>query len=164
MLFQQFSNITTYIRVVGKLWKQQFWCIVVIQSRGQGLHSCWKWGQICPLVVHLLKTLSSGLKKRKNTLKCFSNIYPTILIYMLTLENCRDKVFLKCNEGMISECNICKRVISYQFFLHVSPQGMSPVQSQSLQFELDGVAILVTDPPRCNSTTIQNTPNPVKLP
>ena len=44
-------------------------------------------GQICPVVLYLFWTLSSGFEST-HTFKCWSGIFPTILTYVIMLENC----------------------------------------------------------------------------
>ena len=45
-------------------------------------------GQICPVVLHLFWTLSPGFENN-HIFKCWSGIFPTILTYMIMLENCK---------------------------------------------------------------------------
>ena len=55
-----------------------------------------KWrtkGQICPVLSLRFWTFSPGLENT-HTLKCLSGIFPTILIYMIMLENCQDNISL----------------------------------------------------------------------
>ena len=88
MLFQQFSNMTMKVKVVGKVQEQHFnvWLfsnpedkvMILVKSRRQ----------ICPIVFLLFWTLSTGLENN-DALKCQSCIFPTTLIYVVMLENCQ---------------------------------------------------------------------------
>ena len=48
-------------------------------------------GQICPIVLYLFWTLSPRFENN-HTLKCWSGIFPTILTYMIMLENCQNNI------------------------------------------------------------------------
>ena len=47
--------------------------------------------QNCPVVLHLCWTLSPGFEN-KHTFKCWSGIFPTILTYMIMLEDCQNNI------------------------------------------------------------------------
>ena len=48
-------------------------------------------GQICPVLSTRIWTLSPGLENN-HTLKCWSDIFPTILTYMIMLENFQNNI------------------------------------------------------------------------
>ena len=66
-----------------------FWCIIFLQSRGQGPKSRKATGQICPLISTRIRTLSLGLENY-NTMKCQYDNFPAILTYVVMLENCQN--------------------------------------------------------------------------
>ena len=85
-------------------------------------------GQVCPVVLHLVWTLSPVFENN-HTFKCWSGIFPTILTYMIMLENYQKKHFsvllfsipgdkilflLTFNEARISEWNLY-----FCMFLHI---------------------------------------------
>ena len=92
MLFRQFFDITIYIRVVVKMAEQHINVSsfsnpghkvrILVESRGR----------ICPVVFHLFRTLSPGLRItiHRNVSLIFN--FPTTLIYMVMLENCRNNI------------------------------------------------------------------------
>ena len=48
-------------------------------------------GQVCPIVLSLFWTLSPGFENN-HTFKCWSGIFPTILTYIIMLENCQNNI------------------------------------------------------------------------
>ena len=63
-------------------------------SQIQGTRSKKRWrtmGQICPVLSTIIWTLSPGLENNR-TLKCWSGIFPTILTYIIMLENCQNNI------------------------------------------------------------------------
>ena len=84
MLFWQFSNILIYVKIVGKIPE----CKFNPQSRGQGPDSRF---QICPVVFHLFWTVSPGFEK-KPYFKFRFDIFPTVLTYIIMLENCQNSI------------------------------------------------------------------------
>ena len=79
MLFWQFSNIITYVKIVGKI-PDQHLSVWLISNQGDNVQILVEsTGQICPVVLHLFWTLSPGLENN-HTLKCWSDIFPTILL------------------------------------------------------------------------------------
>ena len=80
ILFSQFSNIPTYIRVLEKLSDQHFNLLFFSNPRDKVMILVESRGKICPVVFLLLRTLSPGLKINI-TLKCWSNNFQTSLIY-----------------------------------------------------------------------------------
>ena len=91
MLIQQFSNITTYIRVVGKLSELHVNVMFCSHPGDKFLIIAEIRGQICPLVFLCLGKLSPGLEQNY-TLKFSSDNFPTTLIYMVMLESCWNKI------------------------------------------------------------------------
>ena len=106
MLFWQFSNITIYIRVYGKMPDQYFKVSLFSNPGDKVLILVESRGQIFLIVFHLLRTLSPGLKKN-DRLKCWSCNFPWTLYYMVMLKNC---------------CN------------NISMQGCSPIQGTNFLF------------------------------
>ena len=69
MLFWHFSNMTTYVRVVGKR-QDQYFIVWMFSSPGDKvLILVERTGQICPIVFLLFWTLSPGLENN-DALKC----------------------------------------------------------------------------------------------
>ena len=91
MLFWQFSNIIIYVKIVLKNTRSKFECMVIFQSRGQVQILVRSTGQICPIILYLFWTLSPGFENN-HTFKCWSGIFPTILTYMIVLENCQNNI------------------------------------------------------------------------
>ena len=50
-------------------------------------------GQICPVLLTRIWTLSPGLENN-HTNKCWSGIFPTILTYIIMLENCQNNILV----------------------------------------------------------------------
>ena len=66
--------------------------MVILKSRGQGQTKIWRTnGQICPVLSTRIWTLSPGLENN-HTNKCWSGILPTILTYIILLENCQNNI------------------------------------------------------------------------
>ena len=74
MSFSQFSNMTTYVRVVGKMQDQHFNVWLFSNPRDKVLILVESRGQIWPIVFLLFWTLSPGLEK-KDELKCYSGFF-----------------------------------------------------------------------------------------
>ena len=120
MLFCQFSNIIIYVKIVGKIQNQHL-SVWLFSNPGEKFQILVEsTGQINPIVLHLLWTLSPGFVKN-HTFKYWSDIFPTILTYIIMLENCQRNIsvygsspiqgtknifLLKFNEARISEWNI----------------------------------------------------------
>ena len=109
--------------------KSTFECMVILQSRGQCLDSCWKYGTDLSRSFSSFRTLSPGFENN-HIFKCWSGIFPNILTYMSMLENCLNNIsvygcspiqgtqfffLLKFNEARISEWNIRITVIYSEF-------------------------------------------------
>ena len=86
MLFWQFPNIIIYVNIVGKIPDQHFsvWLFVNPGDKVQIVVE--SMGQICPVVLHLFWTLYPGFENN-HTFKCWSCTFPTILTYIIMLEN-----------------------------------------------------------------------------
>ena len=91
MLFRQFSNIIIYVKIFGKIPDQHLnvWLFSNPGDKVQILVE--STGQICPVVLHLFWTLSPGFENNQ-TFKCWSGIFPTILTYMIMLENSQNNI------------------------------------------------------------------------
>ena len=73
---------------------------------------CRTMGQICPILLTRIWTLSPGLENNKK-LKCWSGIFPTILTYMILLENYQNNIWVYCcspiqETTFYSCCNLMK--------------------------------------------------------
>ena len=91
MLFWQFSNIIIYVKIVGKI-QDQHLRVGLFSNPGDKVQILVEsTGQICPVVFHLFWTLSPGFEN-KHTIKCWSGIFPTILTYIIMLENCENNI------------------------------------------------------------------------
>ena len=91
MLFRQFSNITVYIRVVGKIQDQHF-IVSLFSNPGDKVQKIWTaTGQICPLLSTRFRTLSPGLKDN-GALKFLFGIPSTKITYGIMLENCWNNI------------------------------------------------------------------------
>ena len=89
-------TIFQHINICKYFWKNTrstFDCIVILKSRGQGPKKIEKTGQICPVLSTRIWTLSPGLENT-NTLKCWSGIFPTILTYIIMLENWQNNILV----------------------------------------------------------------------
>ena len=71
--------------------RSTFECMVIFQSRGQGPDSCWKYMTDLSRSFPSFWTLSPGFENN-HTFKCWSGIFPTILTYMIMLENGQNKI------------------------------------------------------------------------
>ena len=91
MLFWQFSNIIIYVKIVGKILDQLLseWLFSNPGDKDQILVE--SMGQICPVVLYLFWTLSPGFENN-HTFKWWYGIFPTILTYMIMLENCQNNI------------------------------------------------------------------------
>ena len=69
--------------------RSTFECMVILKFRWQGPKRRRTTGQICPILSTRLWTLSPGLENNHG-FKCWSSIFPTILIYMNMLGNCQN--------------------------------------------------------------------------
>ena len=91
MLFWQFSNIIIYVKIIGKIPDQNL-SVWLLSNPGDKVQILVEsTGQICPVVLHLFWTLSPGFENN-HTFKCWSGIFPTILTYMIMLENCQNNI------------------------------------------------------------------------
>ena len=91
MLFWQFSNINIYVKIVGKI-PDQYLNVCLFSNPGDKVQKRWRiMGQICPILSTRFWTLSPGLEN-SHTLKCWSSIFPTILTYVIMLENCQNNI------------------------------------------------------------------------
>ena len=91
MLFWQFFNIIIYVKIVGKIPDQLLSVWLFSNPRDYVQILVESTGQICPVVLHLFWTLSPGFGNN-HTFKCWSGIFPTILTYMIMLENCQNNI------------------------------------------------------------------------
>ena len=87
----KFSNIIIHVKIVGKILDQHLSVWLFSNPGDQVQILVESMGQICPVVLHLFCTLSSGFKN-KHTLKCLSGIFPTILTSIFLLENCQNNI------------------------------------------------------------------------
>ena len=93
MLFWQFSIIIMYFKNVGKT-RDQHLIVWLFSNPGDKVQKRGKTtGQICPILLTRIWTLSPGLEN-DHTLKCWSGIFPSILTYMIMLENCQSNILL----------------------------------------------------------------------
>ena len=93
MLFRQFSNITIYVRLVGKMLDQHY-NDLLFSNPGDKVQERWKtMVQICPLLSTRFRTVSPVLEDNF-TLKCGSGIFSTTLIYVVMLENSRNNFLI----------------------------------------------------------------------
>ena len=89
--FWQFSNIIKYVMIVGKI-PDQHLSVCLLSNPGDKVQILAKsTGHVCPVVFHLFWTLSPGFENN-HTFKCWSGIFPTILTYMIMLENCQNNI------------------------------------------------------------------------
>jgi hypothetical protein len=91
VLFWQFSNIIIYVKIVGKIPDQHLNVWVFLNPGDKVQKRQRSTGQICPILSTRIWTLSPGLENN-HTFKCGSCIFPTILTYMIMLENCQIKI------------------------------------------------------------------------
>ena len=93
MLFWQFTNIIIYVKIVGKIPNQHYsvWFFSYPGDKVQILVESTR--QICPIVLHLFWTLSPGFENN-HIFKCWSDIFPTILTYLIMLENCQKNILV----------------------------------------------------------------------
>ena len=64
----------------------------LVSNHGENVMKWWKTvGQICPIVFLAFKTFSSGLENNK-TSKCDSESFPTMVTYILCVENCQSYI------------------------------------------------------------------------
>ena len=90
-MFCQFSNIIIYVNIVGKI-PDQHLSVWLFSNPGDKVQILVEsTGQICPVVLHLFWTLSP-IFENNHTFKCWSGIFPTILTYMIMLENCQNNI------------------------------------------------------------------------
>ena len=66
-------------------------CMVILKSRGKVQKRWTTTGQICPVISTRIWTLFPGLENN-HTFKCWSGIFPTILTYMIMLENWQNNI------------------------------------------------------------------------
>ena len=91
MLFWQLSNIIIYVKIVGKI-PDQHLSVWLFSNPGDKVQILVKrTGQICPVVFLLFWTFSPGFENT-HIFKCWSGIFPTILTYMIILENCKNNI------------------------------------------------------------------------
>ena len=91
MLIWEFSNIIIYVKIVGKIQDQHLsaWLFSNPGDKVQILVE--STGLICPVVLHLFWTLSPGLENN-HAFKYWSCIFPTILTYIIRLENYQNNI------------------------------------------------------------------------
>ena len=88
----KFCNIIC-VNIVGKIPDQHLY-VWLLSNPGDKAHKRWKTtGQICPVLITRIWTLSPGLKS-KHTIKCWFGIFLTIFTYMIMLENCRNNILV----------------------------------------------------------------------
>ena len=91
MLFRQFSNIIIYVKIVRKI-PHQHLNVWSFSNQEDMVQKKWRTtGQICPILSTRILTLSPGLQNN-HTFKCWSGIFPTVLTYMIMLENCQNNI------------------------------------------------------------------------
>ena len=105
MLFWQFFNIFIYVKIFGlyalyrcqtrknpEKYQINIWMYGYSQTQGTRSK---KDGEVrdksCPVLSTRIWTLSPGLENNQ-TLKSWSGIFPTILKYMIMLENCQNNI------------------------------------------------------------------------
>ena len=103
---------------VCKTVRTTFWCIIVLQSRGEGPEKAHNYGTD---LGQIFRTFSPQLENN-DTLKCSSDSFAHTLIYVVNVANCRNyieifqcppiagrrsKIALKLGGLRISECNLC---------------------------------------------------------
>ena len=82
MLVWQFSNITIYVKSVGKITNEHL-SVRLFSNPGDKVQTLVESaGQICPFVLHLFSTLSPGFENN-HTFKCSAGIFQTILTYII---------------------------------------------------------------------------------
>ena len=91
MLFWQFSNIIIYLKIVGKIPDKHLniWLFSNPGDKDQILGK--STGQICPIILYLFWTFCPGFRNN-HTFKCWFAIFPTILTYMIMMENCQNNI------------------------------------------------------------------------
>ena len=91
MLFWQFSNTIIYVKIIAKI-PDQLLSVLLFSNPGDKVQILVEnTGRICPLVLHLFWTVSPGFEN-KHTFKCWPGIFPTILTYMIMLENWQNNI------------------------------------------------------------------------
>ena len=85
MLFQQLSNLTPYVKVVGKILDQHFNVSMLSNPGKKVLILVESNGQICPVVFLLFRTFPLGLENT-DALKCWSDSFRTTLTYVVKSE------------------------------------------------------------------------------
>ena len=91
MLFRKFSNLIMYVKSVQKI-PDQHLNVWLSSNPGDKVQKRWRnTGQICPILSTRIWTLSPGLENN-HTIKCWSGIFPTILTYIIMLENCQNNI------------------------------------------------------------------------
>jgi hypothetical protein len=107
MLFRQFSNLTIYVKVVGKLLDQPFDVLLFSNTREKFLILVESRGQICPIVFLLFRTISPGLENN-DTLICRSDNFTTTLTFVVKLENCQNNISMyNCSPIQSEGSNFC---------------------------------------------------------
>ena len=84
-------NITTYIRVVGKLSELHFNVLCCSNPGDKFLILAEIRGHICPIVFLCFRNLSSGFEQNYTMKYSFDN-FPTSLIHVVMLENCLNTI------------------------------------------------------------------------
>ena len=126
MLFWQFSNINIYVKMVGKILDQHLH-VWFFSNPGDKVQRRWRTtGQICPILSTRIWTLSRGLENN-NTLKCWFGIFPTILTYMIMLENCQNNI-------LVYGCSPIQGTRSYSCWNLLKPGSQSGTYVLSLVF------------------------------
>ena len=107
MLFWQFSNIILYFKIVGKI-PDQHLRVWLFSNPGNNVQILVEsTGQICPVVLHLFWTLSPGFENN-HTFRCWSGNFPTILTYIIVLENCQINISVYgCSPIQGTKFNFC---------------------------------------------------------
>ena len=91
MLLWQFSNTIIYVKIVGKI-PYQYLNVWLFSNLGDKVQKRWRTtGQISPILSTRIWTLSPGLENT-HTLKCWFGIFPTILTYIIMLENLQNNI------------------------------------------------------------------------
>ena len=94
-------------QVCWKNTRSTFECMVILQSRGQGSDSCWKYRTDLSRSSPSFWTLSPWFENN-HTFKCWSGIFATILTIMIMLENCQNNISVYgCSPIQGTKCYSC---------------------------------------------------------
>ena len=117
MLSWQFSNIILFVKIVGKIPYQHLNVWVFSNPRAK-VQKRWKTtGQIGPVLSTRIWTLSLGLENN-HTLRCLSDIFPTILKYTNMLENGQNNI-------SVYVCSPIQGTKFYSFSNFINPGSQS---------------------------------------